>query len=146
VGDDLSGAVKGIKSSLVAAAEAAIAVGKAGMTLAQVAIAKGKGAIEMCAAKAQEMAKPLIEGLGNELSKVMDTVKQSGDASNKSILGAIASGAQNALDWAKKAVSQAQDAIAKAKEAVQNAAKTIKEQVGDKLKGYVDQAKDLVNK
>src|SRR5438105_5369900 len=146
VGDDLSGAVKGIKTSLVAAADAAIAVGKAGMTLAQVAIAKGKGAIEMCAAKAHEMAKPLIEGLGNELSKVMDPVKPSGDASNKSILGAIASGAQNALDWAKKAVSQAQDAIAKAKEAVQNAAKTIKEQVGDKLKGYVDQAKDLVNK
>ncbi|TMA99219.1 MAG: phage late control D family protein, partial [Deltaproteobacteria bacterium] len=116
----LSGPVQGIKKSLLAAAETALAIGKAGMTLANVAIAKGKSAIEMCAAKADAMAKPLIEAIGGELSKVIDSVKQSGKASNQSILGAISSGAQHALDQAKKAVSQAQEAIAKAKEAVQN--------------------------
>src|SRR5438445_6567383 len=141
----LSGPVQGIKKSLLAAAETALAIGKAGMTLANVAIAKGKSAIEMCAAKADAMAKPLIEAIGGDLSKVIDSVKQSGNASNQSILGAISSGAQHALDQAKKAVSQAQDAIAKAKEAVKEAQKTLKEQVGDKLKGYVDQAKSLVN-
>src|SRR5256884_2964359 len=135
-----------MKKGLLAAAGTALAAGKAGMTLANAAIVKGKSAIEMCAAKAHQMAKSLIEGIGGDLSKVIDSVKQSGRASNQSILDAISSGAQHALDQAKKAVSQAQEAIAKAKEAVQNAQKTLKEQVGDKLKGYVDQAKGLVDK
>src|SRR5207253_407592 len=119
----LSGPVQGMKKSLLAAAETALAAGKAGMTLANAAIVKGKSAIEMCAAKAHQMAKSLIEGIGGDLSKVIDSVKQSGNASNQSILGAISSGAQHALDQAKKAVSQAQDAIAKAKEAVKEAQK-----------------------
>src|SRR5207248_2984321 len=46
-GDQLSAAVQGLKSSLLASAEAAVSVGKAGMTLAQAAILKGKNAIEM---------------------------------------------------------------------------------------------------
>src|SRR5205807_683600 len=84
----LSGSVQGIKKSLLAAADTALLIGKAGMTLANVAIAKGKSAIEMCAAKADAMAKPLIEAIGRELSKVIDSVKQSRKAANESILGA----------------------------------------------------------
>jgi Bacteriophage probable baseplate hub protein len=78
--DPSSSAVQGLKSSLLAAAETAVNVGKAGMTLAQAAILKGKSAIEMCAASAVAAAKPLVEGLGGELSKLIDAVKASGDA------------------------------------------------------------------
>src|SRR2546421_9630007 len=140
-GDPSSSAVKGLKSSLLAAAETAVHVGKAGMTLAQAAILKGKSAIEMCAASAVAAAKPLVEGLGGELSKVLDAVKGSNDAAGQSIFGAIASGAQHAIDQAKDAIKQAQDAIQKAKDAVKDAADTIKKNVGDKLKDFVDQAK-----
>src|SRR2546425_974216 len=48
VGDQLSPAVQGHKSNLMFAAETALEVGKAGMTLAQAGITKGKSAIEMC--------------------------------------------------------------------------------------------------
>ena len=144
-GDQPSAAVQGLKSSLLASAEAAVSVGKAGMTLAQAAILKGKNAIEMCAASATAAAKSLIEGLAGDLGNVMESVKSSGDAAGKSIGSAIAAGAQNVLDAAKDAVEQAQDAIAKAKEAVQNAADTIKQNVTDKLKDLVDQAKGVVD-
>ncbi|HYY53701.1 MAG TPA: hypothetical protein VE755_12550, partial [Myxococcales bacterium] len=144
-GDQLSGAVQGLKKSLLASAEAAISVGKAGMTLAQAAILKGKNAIEMCAASAAAAAKSLIDGLAGDLGNVIESVKSSGDAAGKSIGSAIAAGAQNVLDAAKEAIGQAQDAIAKAKEAVQNAADTIKQNVTDKLKDLVDQAKGIVD-
>ncbi|HEY4730845.1 MAG TPA: hypothetical protein VIH41_06935, partial [Myxococcales bacterium] len=143
-GDPSSSAVQGLKSSLLAAAETAVSVGKAGMTLAQAAILKGKSAIEMCAASAVAAAKPLVEGLGGELSKAIDTVKASGDAACKSIGSAIAAGAQNVLDAAKEAIQQAQDAIAKAKEALRNAADTIQQNVGEKLKDLVSQAKGMI--
>ena len=145
VGDQLSQAVQGLKSSARVAAETALEAGKAGMTLAQAAIAKGKSAIEMCAASAAAAAKSLIDGLGSDLGQVIDAVKSSGDAAGKSIGSAIAAGAQNVLDAAKDAIHQAQDAIAKAKEAVQNAADTIKKNVADKLKDLVDQAKGMVD-
>src|SRR6267142_1922323 len=140
-----SGAVKGLKTALMTAADMAIAVGKAGMTLAQAAIVKAKSAIEMCAASATAAAKSLIDGLGGELDKVISSVKSSGDAAGKSIGSAIAAGAQNVLDAAKDAIKQAQDAIAKAKEALQNAKDTIQKNVGDKLKGLVDQAKGMID-
>src|SRR6267142_1817938 len=101
-----SGAVKGLKTALMTAADMAIAVGKAGMTLAQAAIVKAKSAIEMCAASATAAAKSLIDGLGGELDKVISSVKSSGDAAGKSIGSAIAAGAQNVLDAAKDAIKQ----------------------------------------
>src|SRR5207248_2793428 len=124
--------------------EAAVSVGKAGMTLAQAAILKGKNAIEMCAASATAAAKSLIDGLAGDLGNVMESVKSSGDAAGKSIGSAIAAGAQNVLDAAKEAIQQAQDAIAKAKEALKNAADTIRQNVGDKLKDLVGQAKGMI--
>src|SRR5262249_43365707 len=62
----------------------------------------------------------------------------------KSVFAAISSGAQHALDHARKAVAEAQKGIAQAREAAQNARKTIQEQVGNRLKGYVAEAKGLI--
>src|SRR5471030_2967083 len=146
VGDDISGAVKGLKTSLTAAAEAAVNIGKAGLTLAQAAIMQGKNAIEMCAASAVAMAGPMIEALGGQLDKVIDAVKASGDAAGKSIFGAIGAAAQNVIDKVQSAIKSAQDAIQKAKDAVMKAAETIKKNVGDKLKDLIDQAKEMIDK
>src|SRR5947208_7482304 len=85
VGDQLSPAVQGHKSNLMFAAETVLDASKAGMTLAQAGIAKGKSAIEMCAASAAAAAKSLIDGLGSDLGQVIDAVKSSGDAAGKSI-------------------------------------------------------------
>src|SRR5205814_688652 len=75
VGDELSGAVKGIKQTLVTAADMALNIGKAGLTMAQAAILQGKGAIELCASQAVAMAKPMIEALAGQLDKVIEAVK-----------------------------------------------------------------------
>src|SRR5258708_14772166 len=94
VGDELSGAVQGLKTGLLTAADSALQIGKAGMTLAQTAIAQGKGAIEMCASQAVAAAKPMVEALGGQLSKGIDAGKGSGDAAGPAHGGAQPAGAQ----------------------------------------------------
>src|SRR5207245_512254 len=89
VGDQLSPAVQGHKSNLMFAAETVLDASKAGMTLAQAGIAKGKSAIEMCAASAAAGAKSLIDGLESDLGQVIDAVNCSADAARKEIEDAI---------------------------------------------------------
>src|SRR5205823_5449561 len=147
-GDDenpLSGPVNALKQGLMAAADMAVNVGKAGMTLAQAAITQGKTAIEMCASQAPALAKPVIEALAGQLDKVVEAVKTSGDAAGKSINGAVAAGGQNVLDSVAKSIKSATNAIAEAKKALKEGADQIKKNVGDRLKDAVGQARGLVD-
>ena len=140
----LSGAVQGIKIGLLAAADIALNIGKAGLAMAQAGVKSGQTAVEMCAAQATAAAGPLVDALPGLLEQVVTSVQGSGDAAGQSISGAIASGAQHGIDQATKAIKEAQTGIAQANDAVKNARETIKKQVKDTLGVDVDQAVALI--
>jgi phage protein D/DNA repair exonuclease SbcCD ATPase subunit len=140
----LSGAVQGIKSGLLAAADIALNIGKAGLAVAQAAVKSGQTAVEMCAAQATAAAGPLVEALPGLLEQVVTSVQGSSDAAGQSIFGAIGAGAQHGIDQAKKAIGEAHDGIAKAKDAVDHAQETIKQQIKDTLGVDVDQTVALI--